>query len=78
MPQNDELQEFLEADGIYIDNSFLAKNGDLNVQKLEERLINTEQGQFFKANGEIKLDVDFLADERTRPADLAFEVSDAF
>lgn len=50
----------------------------MNVQRLEERLINTEQGQYFKANGEIKLDVDFLADERTRPADLAFEISDAF
>ena len=78
LPQNDELLHFLESDGLYIDNSFLAKNSDINVQKLEERLLNNNQKQYFKANGEIKLDIDLLANERTRPADLAFETSDAF
>jgi len=29
-------------------------------------------------NGELKLDNDLLADEITRPADLAFETSEAF
>ena len=36
------------------------------------------QEEYFKKNGEIKIDSDLLADERTRPADLAFEQSDAF
>jgi hypothetical protein len=33
---------------------------------------------YFEANGEIKLRNDLLADELTRPADLAFEQTDAF
>ena len=34
--------------------------------------------QYFKMNGEIKLNNDLLADEITRPADLAFETTEAF
>lgn len=34
--------------------------------------------QYFKMNGELKLDNDLLADEITRPADLAFESSGAY
>ncbi len=34
--------------------------------------------QYFKMNGEIKLNNDLLADEITRPADLAFETSEAY
>jgi len=40
---------------------------------LREKKVN-----YFKRNGELKLDNDLLADEITRPADLAFESSDAF
>lgn len=32
-----------------------------------------QKTQYFKMNGEIKLNNDLLADEITRPADLAFE-----
>ena len=69
---------FLQDDGVYIDNSFIFKAKDINVQKLEERMLNAGQKEYFKANGEIKIDNDLLADELTRPADLAFEQSDAF
>ena len=48
------------------------------MQKLEERLINNGQSQFFKSNGELKLDNDLLADEITRPIDLAFEQTVAY
>ena len=41
-------------------------------------MLNAGQTEYFKANGEIKIDNDLLADELTRPADLAFEQSDAF
>ena len=43
------------------------------VVKLQERLLNNEQREFFEPNGEVKIDNDLLADEITRPADLAFE-----
>ena len=78
LPQHDELVRKLEDDGIFIDNSTRFKNEDINVQKLEERLLRAMQEEYFKKNGEIKIDSDLLADERTRPADLAFEQSDAF
>jgi hypothetical protein len=48
------------------------------VQKLEERLLREKKANYFKMNGELKLDNDLLADEITRPADLAFETSEAF
>jgi len=54
------------------------KNKDINVQKLEERLLNSGQSEYFKLNGQIKIHNDVLADELTRPANLAFEQSDAF
>ena len=41
-------------------------------------MLNTGQREYFKANGEVRLDNDVLADELTRPADLAFVQSDAF
>lgn len=49
------------------------KNSDINVQKLEERILKIGQKEYFKANGEIKIENDLLAKEITRPADLAFE-----
>ena len=49
------------------------KNKDINIQKLEERLLNTCQKEYFKLNGEVKLHNDILAEELTRPSDLAFE-----
>jgi hypothetical protein len=48
------------------------------VQRLEERVINAGQKEYFSMNGEIKLNNDLLAEEITRPADLAFEQSIAF
>lgn len=78
LPESSMLGAFLEDDGIYIDNSFLFKAEDINVQKLEERMLNTGQREYFKANGEVRIDNDLLADELTRPADLAFVQSDAF
>ena len=51
---------------------------DVNVQKLEERLLKNGQSEFFKMNGELKLDNDILDDDLTRPADLAFEQTTAY
>lgn len=39
----------------------------------EEMLLRKQKLKFFKKNGEIKLHNDVLADEITRPADIAFE-----
>jgi len=62
--------------GIYVDDPEVpSKFTDINVQKLEERLLNSGQSEFFKSNGEIKLDNDLLDDEITRPIDLAFDKS---
>lgn len=43
------------------------------MQKLEERLLRERKINYFKINGELKVHNDLLADEITRPADLAFE-----
>ena len=68
----------MQSDGIYVDSALLFKNKDINVQKLEERLLNNGQKEYFRLNGQIKINNDILADELTRPADLAFEQTDAF
>lgn len=81
MPENLNLKmlENLRNDGVYVDDpQVLQKFTDINVQKLEERLLRNGQTEFFKNNGELKLDNDLLADEMTRPADLAFEQTMAF
>jgi hypothetical protein len=41
-------------------------------------LLKNNLTKFFKANGDLKLDNDLLADEITRPADMAFEKTMAF
>ena len=68
----------LESDGVFIDSQLMFKSKDINIQKLEERLLNNGQSEYFKLNGEIKLNNDLFADELTRPSDLAFEQTDAF
>lgn len=89
LPQGDDLINRTDQDGIFIDAPLLFKNKDVNVQKLEERILNTYNPNkaageicraeiYFEPNGEIKLKNDLLADELTRPADLAFEQTDAF
>jgi hypothetical protein len=61
-----------------VDSAIMFKNQDINIQKLEERLLNTGQKVYFKINGELKINNDLLAEELTRPADLAFEQTDSF
>lgn len=74
-----DLMRRLADDGVYVDDPEVRqKFTDINVQKLEERLLRKGNSQFFKMNGELKLDNDLLADELTRPADLAFEQTVAF
>ena len=68
------MLENLRLDGIFVDDpEVYQKFTDINVQKLEERLLKNGQSEFFKMNGELKLDNDLLDNELTRPADLAFE-----
>ena len=79
MYKNNVILEKLRMDGVYVDDpEVYQKFTDVNVQKLEERLLNGGKTEFFELNGELKLDNDLLADELTRPADLAFEQSVAF
>ena len=76
---NDEILHKLHTDGIYTDDPEVhSKFTDINVQKLEERLLNNGHSEFFKTNGELKLDNDLLEDEITRPVDLAFDKTVAF
>ena len=71
--------DFLRDDGLYVeDPDVVQKFTDINTQKLEERLLKNGQTEFFKANGELKLDNDLLDDTLTRPSDLAFEQTTAF
>jgi hypothetical protein len=78
LPQDDALITLLQEDGCFVDSAILFKNKDINIQKLEERLLNSGQKVYFKINGELKINNDLLAEELTRPADLAFEQTDAF
>lgn len=89
LPQGQQLIDKTEEDGIFIDAPLEFKNKDVNVQKLEERILNTyiagggpggvcRAEIYFEPNGEIKLKNDLMAAELTRPADLAFEQTDAF
>lgn len=74
-----DMIRFLESDGIYVDDPEVRqKFRDANVQRLEERLLNNGEPEFFKHNGELKLDNDLLADEMTKPFDQAFEKTPAF
>ena len=74
LPIHRDMLENLRVDGIYVDDPEVnQKFTDINVQKLEERLLKNGQSNFFKHNGELKLDNDLLSDEMTRPSDLAFE-----
>lgn len=48
------------------------------VDQLEAKLMGKQKTEYFKINGEVKIHNDLLADEVTRPADLAFEQSEAY
>lgn len=81
LPQNEDLIQRLHDDGMYIDSSTMQKHQDINVQKLEERLLKIgensnylKENRYFKANGEIKLHNDLHSIEVTRPKDLATEI----
>ena len=79
LSKNKAMLQNLRLDGIYVDDPEVhGKFTDVNVQKLEERLLKNGQVEFFKMNGELKLDNDVLDDDLTRPADLAFEQTTAF
>ena len=71
---NTEILTKLSMDGVYTDDPEVhSKFTDINIQKFEERLLKNGQKQYFKKNGELKLDNDLLDDEITRPIDLAFD-----
>ena len=77
--KNSEMLKYLSLDGIYVDDPEVhQKFSDKNVIKLEERLLNNNEIEFFKHNGELKLDNDLLADEMTKPFDQAFGKTPAF
>ena len=79
LSKNKEMLNSLRLDGIYVDDPEVTqKFSDANVQKLEERLLKDGRTEFFKMNGELKLDNDILDDDLTRPADLAFDQTTAF
>ena len=61
MPNHGDMLDSLRIDGIYVDDPEVnQKFTDINVQKLEERLLKNDQEAFFKLNGELKLDNDLL------------------
>lgn len=79
LTKNWQMLGLLREDGVYVDDPEVSqKFSDVNVQKLEERLLLNGQAEFFKLNGELRLDNDLMDDELTRPADLAFEQTKAF
>jgi hypothetical protein len=78
IPTEKEFIGLLQSDGLFVDSALVFKNKDINVQKLEERLLNTGQSEYFKIDGQLKLNNDILANELTRPSNLAFEQPDAF
>ena len=73
------MLDLLALDGIYVDDpEVYQKFSDKNVIRLEERLLNNKEIEFFKSNGELKLDNDLLANEMTKPYDQAFGTTPAF
>ena len=40
LPQDEALLNSLKSDGCFVDSAILFKNKDINIQKLEERLLN--------------------------------------
>ena len=61
LPSNRDILNKLRDDGIYVDDPEIhQKFTDVNVQKLEERLLNNNKSEFFRSNGELKLDNDLL------------------
>jgi heat shock protein HspQ len=84
----------LRIDGVYCDQDpqIYQKCTDHNILRLEQRilrekpfidqlestLMDQQKTNYFKMNGELKLHNDLLADEITRPQDLAFEQSEAY
>lgn len=79
IPKHRDMLQKLHNDGVYVDDPEVSqKFNDVNVQKLEERLLNNKMSNFFHINGELKLDNDLLSDQTTRPADFAFEQTMAF
>ena len=74
-----KLRKQLLDDGLYVDGSLEQRvDNHTNTRKLDERLLYCNQGEYFKANGQVKMNNDILADELTRPSDIAFEQSDAY
>ena len=72
--RDNQILDKLRIDGVYVDDPQThQKFTDINVQKLEERILREKKINYFKMNGELKLHNDLLSDEITRPADLAFE-----
>lgn len=48
------------------------------MEQLEAKLMLNQKSNYFRMNGDLKLHNDLLADEITRPSDLAFEQSEAY
>lgn len=52
LPTEKEFISLLQNDGLFVDSALIFKNKDINVQKLEERLINAGQSdKYFKIDG---------------------------
>jgi len=63
LPKHKDMLKKLQFDGVYVDDPEVnQKFNDINVQKLEERLLNNGLKEFFLLNGELKLDNDLLCD----------------
>lgn len=89
-----EMLGKLRIDGVYCDKDpqTYQKCTDPNILRLEQRIIREKpfidsmeatlmqqkKTNYFKMNGELKLHNDLLADEISRPQDLAFEQSEAY
>merc|ERR1719469_1379883 len=62
--KNQEVFARKQKDGIYVDDpEIISQFKDINVQRLEERLLKNGNLEYFKMNGELKLDNDLLMDE---------------
>lgn len=80
--KHSEMRAVLQLDGVYVDDpeveAKFKESVNINVIRLEERLLQADETVFFKTNGELKLHNDILADEMTMPFDQAFEKTPAF
>jgi hypothetical protein len=78
--QHDDSSDYffrMIKDGIYLD--YIKKRiNSYNLQKVEQRALREEKTDWFKLNGDIRLENDIFSDVITRPIDISLATNDRY